>query len=60
MKYNLRDKRETLCCVADETPMGFNTRLGQELFGGESLLKEGDEKRHETKQIRGGLGRCSR
>jgi hypothetical protein len=41
---------ESLCCVPDETPMGITLSVGQELFGGESISTEGDEKRNETNQ----------
>ena len=41
---------KSLCCVPDETPMGFTLSVGQELFGGESIPTEGDEKRNETNQ----------
>jgi len=50
MKYNLRNQMKSLCCVPDETPMGFTLSVGQELFGGESIPTEGDEKRNETNQ----------
>jgi hypothetical protein len=50
MKYKRRNQMTTLCGEPDETPMGFNLSLQQKLFGGESITKEGDEKRNETNQ----------
>ena len=59
MKCNVRNRMTALCCVPDETPMGFNLKLQQKLFGRESISTERDEKRNETNQ-RLRLGRCSR
>jgi hypothetical protein len=50
MKYKRRNQMTTLCGESDETPMGFNLSLQQKLFGGESISKDGDEKRNETNQ----------